>query len=49
MARVGLVLNLLGALVVTTLVYTVGTVVFGIDPSVVPEWAASLATGSVGM
>ncbi len=46
MARVGVVLNVLGALVVATLVYTVGTVVFQIDPGVLPEWAGSLA-GSV--
>lgn len=48
MARVGLVLNLVGALVIATLVYTVGTVVFNIDPGMVPEWAASLAAGGTG-
>lgn len=45
MARVGLVLNLAGALVITTLVYVLGTAVFNIDPGVVPAWAASLAGG----
>jgi len=45
MARVGIVLNLIGALVIATIVYTVGTVVFGIDPSVVPDWATSVASG----
>jgi len=45
MARVGIVLNIVGALVIATVVYTVGTVVFDIDPTVLPEWAASLAPG----
>lgn len=45
MARVGLVLNLIGAVVIATIVYTVGTVVFGIDPSVQPDWASSISTG----
>jgi sodium-dependent dicarboxylate transporter 2/3/5 len=46
MARVGLVLNLIGALVITVIVYTLGTVVFDIDPSVLPEWAIHLAEGT---
>jgi sodium-dependent dicarboxylate transporter 2/3/5 len=45
MARVGLALNLIGAVVIATIVFTVGTVVFGIDPGVVPDWAGSIATG----
>lgn len=45
MARVGIVLNLVGALVIATVVYVVGTVVFDIDPTVLPEWATSLASG----
>lgn len=49
MARVGIFLNMAGALVIATLVYTVGTVVFNIDPGVVPEWAASLASGGAGL
>ena len=48
MARVGIVLNLIGALVITALVLTVGTVVFDIDPSVVPDWAESMASGTGG-
>ena len=36
MARVGIVLNVLGALVIAGLVYTLGTLVFDIDPGVVP-------------
>ncbi len=45
MARVGIVLNLVGALVIAAVVYTIGTVVFDIDPTVLPEWATSLASG----
>jgi sodium-dependent dicarboxylate transporter 2/3/5 len=48
MARVGIVLNLIGAVVIAAVVYTVGTVVFEIDPSVVPDWAASIASGVEG-
>jgi sodium-dependent dicarboxylate transporter 2/3/5 len=39
MARTGLVLNLIGALVITMVFLLVGTAVFGIDPAVMPEWA----------
>ena len=45
MARVGLILNVLGALIIATVVFTVGTVVFGIDPAVMPEWAQAIAGG----
>ena len=45
MARVGLVLNFLGALVIAGVVFTVGTVVFDIDPGVLPSWATGLASG----
>ncbi len=40
MAKVGVVLNLLGVLVVTAVVYLLATVVFGIDPGTFPEWAS---------
>ena len=43
MARTGILLNLIGVLVIATIVFTVGLTVFDIDPSVVPEWATSLA------
>jgi sodium-dependent dicarboxylate transporter 2/3/5 len=46
MARVGIFLNFIGALVIATIVFTVGTVVFDIDPAVLPEWATSLASGT---
>ncbi len=43
MARTGILLNLIGVLVIATIVFTVGLTVFDIDPAVVPEWARSLA------
>ncbi|MDX1646308.1 MAG: SLC13 family permease [Longimicrobiales bacterium] len=48
MARVGIVLNLIGALVIAGIVFTVGTVVFEIEPGVVPDWATSIANGTEG-
>jgi sodium-dependent dicarboxylate transporter 2/3/5 len=48
MARVGLALNLVGAVVIATVVYTIGIVVFDIDPSSVPDWATSIAGGGAG-
>jgi sodium-dependent dicarboxylate transporter 2/3/5 len=48
MARVGIVLNLVGAVVISVIVFTIGTVVFEIDPSVVPEWARTIASGVEG-
>ncbi len=43
MARAGIFLNLIGVLVIATIVYTLGLVVFDIDPAVLPEWARSLS------
>jgi sodium-dependent dicarboxylate transporter 2/3/5 len=48
MARIGVFLNLIGAVVISVIVFTIGTVVFDIDPSVVPEWARSIAEGGEG-
>jgi sodium-dependent dicarboxylate transporter 2/3/5 len=48
MARIGIVLNLIGAVVIATIVFAVGTVVFDIDPAVVPDWATSIASGVEG-
>ena len=45
MARAGIFLNLIGALLIATTVYTVGLAVFDIDPAVLPDWARSLADG----
>jgi sodium-dependent dicarboxylate transporter 2/3/5 len=39
MAKVGIVINLIGVVVITAIFYTVGVAVFGIEPGVVPEWA----------
>jgi sodium-dependent dicarboxylate transporter 2/3/5 len=43
MARAGFALNLIGVLLVTVAVYTLGLVIFDIDPGVVPEWARHMA------
>ena len=45
MARAGIILNLIGAVVIASTVYTLGLVVFEIDPGIVPAWAESLAGG----
>lgn len=45
MARIGIVLNLVGAVVIAAIVLLLGTVVFEIDPTVLPEWAHSMASG----
>ncbi|MDH3225340.1 MAG: SLC13 family permease, partial [Gemmatimonadota bacterium] len=39
MARVGLALNVIGAVVITLVFYVLGTALFGIEPGVVPAWA----------
>lgn len=39
MARAGLILNLVGAIVITVVTYFWGTWVFGFDVNVLPEWA----------
>jgi sodium-dependent dicarboxylate transporter 2/3/5 len=38
MIRSGIILNLLGVVLITALMYLVGLPVFGIDPGVVPAW-----------
>ncbi|MEZ4424381.1 MAG: DASS family sodium-coupled anion symporter [Gemmatimonadota bacterium] len=39
MARAGIVLNLIGVVIVASLFYAIGPVVFDMDPTTVPEWA----------
>lgn len=39
MARIGLVLNLIGALVITVTFMVLGRAIFGIEPGVIPDWA----------
>jgi solute carrier family 13 (sodium-dependent dicarboxylate transporter), member 2/3/5 len=46
MARAGIVLNLLGAVVIAAFVYTIGSVVFQIDPATLPDWASTLSSGA---
>ena len=40
MAAVGIVINLIGIVVITAIFYLLGMAVFGIEPGIVPEWAA---------
>jgi sodium-dependent dicarboxylate transporter 2/3/5 len=39
MAKGGLLINFLGIVVITLVFYLIGTRVFGIDPSILPDWA----------
>ncbi|UCD76879.1 MAG: SLC13/DASS family transporter [Phycisphaerales bacterium] len=39
MAKIGIVINLIGVAVITTVFYIIGTAVFSIDPGVLPDWA----------
>ena len=48
MARAGIFLNLVGALVIATLVTTLGETVFDIQSGVMPDWATEGAAGEVG-
>ncbi len=41
MAKVGIVINLIGIVVIAIVFYLLGTAVFSIDPGVVPDWAAA--------
>jgi sodium-dependent dicarboxylate transporter 2/3/5 len=41
MARVGIILNFIGMVVITVLFYYLGTVVFNINPNQFPWWAAN--------
>lgn len=42
MARTGLFINLLGVVLVTTIIFLVAVPVLGIDPSALPSWAAPI-------
>jgi sodium-dependent dicarboxylate transporter 2/3/5 len=42
MARNGIILNLVGAVIITLMTYFLGTVVFGIQSDVFPEWAIAV-------
>ena len=41
MVRVGLALNVIGAVVITVVFYLLGTALFGIEPGVLPDWATT--------
>ena len=45
MARIGVVLNLIGVLVISLIFLFLGTAIFGIDAGVMPEWATFGGTG----
>ena len=45
MARVGVVLNVIGEFVITFLFYLLGPALFGIDPGVLPDWVATAGGG----
>jgi sodium-dependent dicarboxylate transporter 2/3/5 len=46
MARVGVALNLIGALVITAVFYVLGTTLFGIEPGVLPAWVGGASPPS---
>jgi sodium-dependent dicarboxylate transporter 2/3/5 len=48
MVRIGIFLNFIGVLVITSILLLLGNTVFGIDPSMVPDWASSMAAGPDG-
>ena len=45
MARIGLLINVIGIVVISLLFATLGTAVFSIEPGVLPDWALT-ASGS---
>lgn len=45
MARVGVFINIIGIFIITLMFYFIGTKVFSIDASILPEWAEFLGTG----
>jgi sodium-dependent dicarboxylate transporter 2/3/5 len=45
MVRTGLILNLVGVLLVTAVIYLIVRPLLGIDPQTVPEWALGVASG----
>jgi len=39
MARTGLILNIIGAIIITIITYFLGETIFGIEIGVFPDWA----------
>ena len=46
MVRVGIVLNLVGAVLITLCIYFLGEAAFGVPMNETPQWAASIAAGN---
>jgi di/tricarboxylate transporter len=44
MARAGIFINIIGAVFITLFFYFIGTSIFSIDPSVLPDWAQHLGS-----
>jgi sodium-dependent dicarboxylate transporter 2/3/5 len=42
MARTGVIINCIGVVVISTIFYLLGRIIFSIDPGVFPEWAVIL-------
>ena len=42
MARTGVMINIIGVMVISTIFYLLGRIIFSIDPGVFPEWAVIL-------
>ena len=41
MMRVGILMNLIGVVLITTMLYLLGLAAFNIDPGVLPDWAVA--------
>ena len=44
MARAGVLINIIGALMITTFFYLIATVIFSIDPNTFPDWAQQMGS-----
>jgi sodium-dependent dicarboxylate transporter 2/3/5 len=41
MIRVGIIMNLIGVVVITTMMFLLGVILFGIEPGAIPDWATA--------
>jgi sodium-dependent dicarboxylate transporter 2/3/5 len=41
MMKVGIIMNIVGVILITTMMYLIGVAVFGIDTGVLPDWAVN--------
>ena len=46
MVKVGIFINILGAIVITAFFYFIATVIFSIDPGIYPDWAQQIGSGA---